>query len=106
MHEPASTMTLSRTLRRKQILVAIAFALCVIWLLSDRIFESICITYASIAGTSFCSSGLVNSDWNLFYHLGGNGPWIPKIDGTEYRDAPFPDGCVVDQVHMVSDKVI
>lgn len=44
---------------------------------------------------------VADTDWNLFYHLGGNGPWIPKVDGViDARIAP-PTGCVVDQVHMV-----
>jgi hypothetical protein len=38
----------------------------------------------------------------LFYHLGGNGPWIPKADGLKHPDVPLPKHCMVDQVHMVS----
>jgi hypothetical protein len=44
------------------------------------------------------------NDWNLFYHLGGNGPWIEKLNarfGTYDEDGKTPEGCVVDQVHMV-----
>lgn len=43
-------------------------------------------------------------DWNLFGHLGGNGPWIEKVNaryGTYERDGEPPAGCVIDQVHMV-----
>lgn len=43
-------------------------------------------------------------DWNMFYHLGGNGPWIEKSDarfGTYEKDGKPPPGCVIDQVHMV-----
>jgi hypothetical protein len=43
-------------------------------------------------------------EWNLFYHLGGNGPWIEMLDSRfgSYRDeGKPPEGCVVDQVHMV-----
>ncbi|EHY57449.1 hypothetical protein HRR83_002934 [Exophiala dermatitidis] len=40
--------------------------------------------------------------WNLFYHLGGNGPWIPRADGVAYSDALLPEGCSVDQAHMLS----
>lgn len=43
-------------------------------------------------------------DWNLFYHLGGNGPWVEKVDarfGTYEKDGKPPPGCVIDQVHMV-----
>ena len=24
---------------------------------------------------------VIAAEWNLLYHLGGNGPWIPKVDG-------------------------
>ena len=37
----------------------------------------------------------------LFYHLGGNGPWIPKINGTIDEGIEPPAGCRVTQVHMV-----
>ncbi|KAI9682517.1 MAG: acid phosphatase pho5 [Trizodia sp. TS-e1964] len=40
--------------------------------------------------------------WNLLYHLGGNGPWIEKTDGVLPGGIGPPDGCVVDQVHMLS----
>ncbi|KAL4962495.1 allantoate permease family MFS transporter [Aspergillus stella-maris] len=39
--------------------------------------------------------------WNLFYHLGGYGPWIEKVDG-EVEGIEPPGGCVVDQVHMMA----
>ncbi|KAL4958140.1 histidine phosphatase superfamily [Aspergillus filifer] len=39
--------------------------------------------------------------WNIFYHLGGYGPWIEKVDG-EIEGIEPPDGCVVDQVHMIA----
>lgn len=48
-------------------------------------------------------------DWNLFRHLGGLGPWIehgPSRTGNPDEEeqgsslAP-PDGCAIDQVHMV-----
>lgn len=39
---------------------------------------------------------------DLFHHLGGNGPWIPKINGTVDGGIEPPDGCRVTQVHMVS----
>lgn len=40
---------------------------------------------------------------DLFYHLGGNGPWIPKIDGTVEGGIDPPEGCRVTQVHMVNE---
>jgi hypothetical protein len=45
--------------------------------------------------------GKVGPDWNIYYHLGGNGPWIPKVDGVLSNDTAPPQGCVVQQVHMV-----
>jgi hypothetical protein len=41
-------------------------------------------------------------DWNLLYHLGGNGPWIPKVDGVVEGGLSLPEGCKIDQVHMVT----
>lgn len=40
--------------------------------------------------------------WNLLQHLGGNGPWIEKIDDREESSnlAP-PEGCSIEQVHLV-----
>lgn len=39
--------------------------------------------------------------WNILHHLGGNGPWIEKTDGMADEDIAPPEGCLVDQVHMV-----
>jgi acid phosphatase len=50
------------------------------------------------------SSGSKDShrDWNLFYHLGGYGPWVKKLDGhAEPQSINPPEGCAVNQVHMV-----
>ena len=43
----------------------------------------------------------IERDWNLLYHLGGNGPWIEKIDGIVEGGIGVPKGCRVEQVHMV-----
>lgn len=43
----------------------------------------------------------LSREWNLLYHLGGNGPWIEKIDRVVQGGIGVPDGCVVEQVHMV-----
>ncbi|KAE8387504.1 histidine phosphatase superfamily [Aspergillus alliaceus] len=42
------------------------------------------------------------NDWNLLYHLGGNGPWVEKIDGPGARGVDPPNGCAIEQVHMMS----
>ena len=47
-------------------------------------------------------AGAVTKDWNILYHLGGNGPWVEKIiDVVDGGVAP-PEGCEVVQVHMMS----
>ncbi|KAI4281681.1 MAG: hypothetical protein L6R38_003499 [Xanthoria sp. 2 TBL-2021] len=46
--------------------------------------------------------GLGGSDWDILYHLGGNGPWIKKIDGIVAGGIHAPEGCEVEQVHMLS----
>jgi len=42
-----------------------------------------------------------SNQWNLLYHLGGNGPWIPKIDGVVDGGIATPNGCRIDMIHMV-----
>lgn len=37
----------------------------------------------------------------MFYHLGGNGPWIAKVDGVVGNDISPPEDCSIQQVHMV-----
>lgn len=46
--------------------------------------------------------GDIDQDWNILYHLGGNGPWVEKTDGSIPEGIAVPEGCVVDQVHMIS----
>lgn len=43
----------------------------------------------------------IHQEWNLLYHLGGNGPWIPRVDGIVEGGIGTPDSCEVDMVHMV-----
>jgi hypothetical protein len=43
----------------------------------------------------------IQEDWNILYHLGGNGPWIPKTDGPFGDDLSIPEGCQIEQVHVV-----
>lgn len=46
----------------------------------------------------------VEEEWNHFYHLGGNGPWVKKTNaqfGTWDKEGQPPEGCEVDQVHIV-----
>jgi hypothetical protein len=48
------------------------------------------------------NAGKIAKDWNILYHLGGNGPWVQKIDGIITNDISPPEGCEIQQVHMVS----
>jgi hypothetical protein len=46
-------------------------------------------------------AGTLTKDWNILYHLGGNGPWVEKVvDIVDGGIAP-PEGCEVVQIHMV-----
>ncbi|KAE8351361.1 histidine phosphatase superfamily [Aspergillus coremiiformis] len=49
-------------------------------------------------------TGPPDKDWNLLYHLGGNGPWVEKLDEPEAGGVTVdpPNGCAIDQVHMMS----
>lgn len=38
---------------------------------------------------------------DIRYHMGGNGPFIPKVRNIAERGIDPPEGCYVDQVHMV-----
>ncbi|KAF8472654.1 multiple inositol polyphosphate phosphatase [Kalaharituber pfeilii] len=40
--------------------------------------------------------------WNLLYHLGGNGPWVQRVDNLVKGGIDVPKGCKVDMVHMMS----
>jgi acid phosphatase len=40
-------------------------------------------------------------EWNILYHLGGNGPWVENIHEGAASSLETPEGCSIDQVHMV-----
>jgi acid phosphatase len=46
-------------------------------------------------------AGAITRDWNILYHLGGNGPWVEKVIDVVDGGIAVPEGCVVEQVHMV-----
>lgn len=46
-------------------------------------------------------AGAVTKDWNILYHLGGNGPWVEKVINVVDGGVAIPTGCDVEQVHMV-----
>ncbi len=37
----------------------------------------------------------------MLYYLGGNGPWVVKLDGVVGDGISPPEDCSVQQVHMV-----
>ncbi|OQD83801.1 hypothetical protein PENANT_c015G04387 [Penicillium antarcticum] len=41
-------------------------------------------------------------DWNIFHHLGGNGPWVENIHEKAASRLEIPEGCSIDQVHLIS----
>ncbi|KAJ6087861.1 hypothetical protein N7467_006775 [Penicillium canescens] len=41
-------------------------------------------------------------EWNILYHLGGNGPWVENIHEGAASSLETPEGCSIDQVHMIS----
>ncbi|KAF2873028.1 3-phytase B precursor [Massariosphaeria phaeospora] len=47
-------------------------------------------------------AGAVTNDWNILYHLGGNGPWVEKVIDVVDGGIGVPEGCEVEQVHMMS----
>lgn len=49
-------------------------------------------------------AGAITKDWNILYHLGGNGPWVEKVIDVVEGGIAVPDGCHVEQVHMVGNR--
>ncbi|KAG0636336.1 histidine phosphatase superfamily [Tuber brumale] len=41
-------------------------------------------------------------EWNILYHLGGNGPWVEKVDGVVKGGIQVPNDCEIDMAHMMS----
>jgi acid phosphatase len=56
--------------------------------------------YQAASNCGPCGPG--KNDWNILYHLGGNGPWVEKVDDVVKGGIQVPEGCEVDMVHMVS----
>ncbi len=46
-------------------------------------------------------AGAITKDWNILYHLGGNGPWVEKTVDVVEGGIAVPQNCEVEQVHMV-----
>jgi acid phosphatase len=47
-------------------------------------------------------AGITTNEWNILYHLGGNGPWVEKLIDVVDGGIAVPEGCHVEQVHMVN----
>ena len=47
-------------------------------------------------------AGQTTKDWNILYHLGGNGPWVEKVIDVVDTGIAVPEGCQVEQVHMMA----
>lgn len=47
-------------------------------------------------------AGQTTKDWNILYHLGGNGPWVEKVTDVVSTGIAVPAGCQVEQVHMMA----
>lgn len=47
-------------------------------------------------------AGVTTKDWNILYHLGGNGPWVEKTIDVVESGIAVPEGCEVEQVHMMA----
>ncbi|KAK5725798.1 hypothetical protein LTR15_003988 [Elasticomyces elasticus] len=45
---------------------------------------------------------VAKEEWDIRYHMGGNSPWIPKINGTIAGGIDPPLGCRIDQVHVMA----
>lgn len=95
--EEQSRMPLMRNLRRS--LAYLLLTLSIVYLFGNQVAQILSLPRGSDLAAASTSS---ESPWNLFYHLGGNGPWIPKRTDDGSAADPLPDACVVDQVHMMS----
>jgi acid phosphatase len=51
-------------------------------------------------------AGTTDRDWNILYHLGGNGPWVEKVIDVVDGGIAVPEGCEVEQVHMVGFRFV
>ena len=97
----SSAMPLRRAVRKKQTIAIVLVAILCFFLLRRALTEHICPWLQPSVAAAFCSFSNTHFEWNLFYHLGGNGPWVRKQDAYGNVNDPLPTGCVVDQVHMV-----
>ncbi|KAI5238030.1 phosphoglycerate mutase-like protein [Aureobasidium subglaciale] len=56
----------------------------------------------SIANITHFTNVTAQGDWNILHHLGGHGPWIPKVEGIVEGGFSPPEGCRVEQVQMMA----
>lgn len=91
-------------MERSKIYMAVVIAIMAasIWAISQPEFLSVAASHIP-SQLGFLGHGQSSTpeDWDLFQHLGGNGPWIQKTDNVVEGGIDVPEGCRVDQVHMV-----
>ncbi|KIX98076.1 uncharacterized protein Z520_06156 [Fonsecaea multimorphosa CBS 102226] len=91
-----------RLYRQKLVLfILILFAALLAFPLLRHVQNDTCSASPFLLRAGLCSTAF-HALWNLLHHLGGNGPWIRKIDSVNYYDSPLPKKCSIDQVHMLS----
>lgn len=101
-HVPGVQLRTRRPLR-----VTLYWVICIVIcgfftsLLVSHLHQGFCNGPSLLASSNLCTSAQ-QSGWNLFYHLGGNGPWIRRYTGLYYHDAPLPKRCSINQAHLVS----
>lgn len=99
VEDNSGRMSLLRTLRRKTTLAYFLLAISIGFLFGERI---VALLLRSSTHQLAEIAPLEKSSWNLFYHLGGNGPWIQKHTKEGSAADALPKDCSVDQVHMMS----
>ncbi|KAF2722167.1 phosphoglycerate mutase-like protein [Polychaeton citri CBS 116435] len=83
---------------------AALFAL-VLYSHSESLLGSLCqepLTAGSSEEFPLYSNVTAHTEWDVVRHLGGNSPWIRKTENILSHDTETPQGCILDQVHMMS----
>jgi hypothetical protein len=89
------------------IFVAVAAATIYVGLQQDHLWVATINQYLGVITSQWTHPHILvtntttHEEWNILYHLGGNGPWVPKVDGPFGDDLSIPEGCKIEQVHMV-----
>lgn len=86
-----------------KIILGSAVFLCIVIALHNLSWTQrlVCSSIPVISLGQFCSS-VDDRPWELFHHLGGNGPWIPRAPTRSSPNTELPINCKVNQVHMIA----